>query len=96
MDKLSDDAIKARLEAFSNWTRTGDSLQRTLSFDDFKSSMAFVARVAEVAEQMQHHPDILVRYDKVTLTVSTHDAGGITDKDFEFAAAANGLMAGAA
>ena len=59
----------------------GESLQRTFSFDDFRSAIAFVNRVAELAEQQQHHPDIMVRYNKVTLTVSTHDAGGITDKD---------------
>ena len=55
--------------------------------------MGFVGKVAEEAERVQHHPDIMVRYSKVTLALSTHDAGGITEKDFEFAAAADRIFA---
>lgn len=86
-ERLSPEAIAQRLEALDEWTQSGDALQRTYGFDDFVEAMAFVNRVAAIAEAQEHHPDILVRYNKVTLTLSTHDAGGITAKDFELAAA---------
>jgi 4a-hydroxytetrahydrobiopterin dehydratase len=63
----------------------GGALQRTFKFDNFVDAMAFVNTVADLAEQAQHHPDILVRYSKVSLTLSTHDAGGISHKDFDLA-----------
>lgn len=85
MDKLSAQDIETRLQDFPEWTLLGDSMQRTFAFEDFLGSMAFVKRVAELAEAHQHHPDIMIRYNKVTLTLSTHDAGGLTDKDFELA-----------
>ena len=85
MEKLSTEDIEARLEAFPDWTLSGDVIQRTFSFDDFLAAMAFVSRVADLAEQHQHHPDIMIRYNKVTLALSTHDAGGITEKDFALA-----------
>ncbi|MEO1583551.1 MAG: 4a-hydroxytetrahydrobiopterin dehydratase [Planctomycetota bacterium] len=87
MDKLSDGEIKAALETASDWSEVGGEIQRTFQFEDFLGSMAFVQKVADYAERVQHHPDILIRYNKVTLTVSTHDAGGITSNDFELAQA---------
>ena len=92
MDKLDDATIEQRLADFPEWSRIGDTLQRTFGFDDFVAAMEFVNRVAELAEQQQHHPDILIRYDKVMLTLETHDAGGITDKDFDLARAADGFV----
>lgn len=92
-EKLDEEEIAQRLKPLSEWTLSGDSLQRTLRFKDFVQSMAFVNRVAAIAEHQQHHPDILVRYNKVTLVLSTHDAGGITDKDFELAKALEGAIA---
>ena len=65
---------------------TGETIQRTYQFSDFVKAMGFVGKVADAAEKNQHHPDILIRYNKVTLTLSTHDAGGITMKDFDLAA----------
>jgi 4a-hydroxytetrahydrobiopterin dehydratase len=85
MEKLSQDMIDERLAALPEWSQTGDSLQRTFTFDDFVAAFEFVKRLADYAEVVQHHPDILVRYNKVTLTLSTHDAGGLTAKDFDFA-----------
>lgn len=85
MEKLTQQTIDQKLEQTDDWTETSDAIQRTFQFDDFKQSMDFVKKVADHAEEVQHHPDILIRYNKVTLTLSTHDAGGITDKDFEFA-----------
>ncbi len=87
MDKLDSDRIDALLADHSEWSLAGDAIQRTLVFDDFVQAMAFVNRVADLAEDQQHHPDIMIRYNKVTLTVSTHDAGGLTEKDFTLAAA---------
>jgi 4a-hydroxytetrahydrobiopterin dehydratase len=87
--KLSDADIAARLETLPEWSQPGEEIQRTFRFKDFAAAMAFVERVAERAERVQHHPDILIRYGRVTLSLSTHDAGGITDKDFDFAQAAD-------
>ena len=58
--------------------------------------MAFVNRVAGLAEDLQHHPDIMIRYNKVTLTLSTHDAGGITERDFKMARVTDGVVTGVA
>ena len=91
MDKLPQEDIEARLEAFPDWSQNGDALQRTFSFEDFLSAMAFVGRIADLAEEHQHHPDIMIRYNKVTLTVTTHDAGGLTEKDFTFARDTDGV-----
>ena len=86
MTRLSDDEIKRRLGSLTGWECIGDALCRQFSFPDFKASMAFVNRVAAIAEELNHHPDILVEYDTVTLTLSSHDAGGITERDFRLAA----------
>jgi len=93
MEKLPEEDIQARLESFPDWSINGDALQRTFSFEDFLAAMAFVNRVADLAEGHQHHPDIMVRYNKVTLTVTTHDAGGLTEKDFDFARDTDGVAA---
>jgi 4a-hydroxytetrahydrobiopterin dehydratase len=92
MKKLTAKQATERLFRLPEWSRLGDSIQRTYDFPDFVRSMAFVNRVAERAEAIQHHPDILVRYGKVTLTLSTHDAGGLTAKDFELAADCDGFL----
>ena len=85
MDKLSETEIEQQLANSPEWSVVNDEITRTYLFDDFRASIAFVNRIAEYAERKQHHPDILIRYNKVTLTVSTHDAGGITQKDFDLA-----------
>ncbi|MFG0330477.1 MAG: 4a-hydroxytetrahydrobiopterin dehydratase [Phycisphaerales bacterium] len=85
VDKLDQTHIDERLAKRPDWSQVGDSISRTYQFDDFGSAMGFVNKVADAAEAMQHHPDILIRYNKVTLTLSTHDANGITDKDFSLA-----------
>jgi len=85
--KLSKDEVTARLEALAGWSlrRGGGAIERTYALPSFRSSLAFVAYVGELAEAKNHHPDIDIRYNKVTLALSTHDAGGITAKDFELA-----------
>ena len=93
MARLTPKQIQSRLSALQDWTKSGGVIQRTFALEGFVQAMAFVGKVAEEAERVQHHPDIMVRYSKVTLALSTHDAGGITDKDFDFAAAADRLFA---
>ena len=87
MEKMAQEYIDEKLQEHSEWSQIGDSIQRTYRFDDFLGAMNFVKNVAELAETQQHHPDILIRYNKVTLTTTTHDAGGLTEKDFELARA---------
>ena len=90
--KFSEQQVSTALENVPEWGEINGEITRTYQFDNFLEAMAFVQKVATYAEQAQHHPDILIRYNKVTLTVSTHDAGGITEKDFDLAAAMDGLV----
>ena len=92
LEKMNQDQIASNLESHSDWVELNGQIQRTFEFANFVESMKFVNQIAQYAEQVQHHPDILIRYNKVTLTVSTHDAGGITHKDFELATKADSLM----
>ncbi|MDG2423023.1 MAG: 4a-hydroxytetrahydrobiopterin dehydratase [Phycisphaerales bacterium] len=92
MEKLESDNIEARMESVPDWTLSGDNLQRTIGFDDFRAAMEFVNKLADAAEASGHHPDIMIRYGKVTLTLTTHDAGGLTEKDFEMAARIDALQ----
>lgn len=92
MSKLSESQIQASLAAVPDWSEVSGAIQRTYSFPTFKESIGFVVRVAEAADAADHHPDILIRYTKVTLTFSTHDAGGITAKDFKGAEVADSLV----
>lgn len=85
MEKFSEAEVKERLTHHPEWTEVGGEIQRTFDFADFRASMRFVNEVAEEAERVRHHPDVLIRYARVTLTLSTHDAGGITAKDFDLA-----------
>ena len=94
VEKLSESEIETGLEGLSDWSRSGDAIQRTYSFADFLGSIAFVNAIAARAEEVQHHPDILVRYAKVTLTLSTHDCGGLSEKDLVFAADSDRLYSG--
>lgn len=83
--RLHEDEVTRRLESRADWTQAGEAIQRTYFFKDFVEAMAFVNKAAAAAEASQHHPDLLIRYNKVTVTLSTHDAGGISHKDFELA-----------
>jgi 4a-hydroxytetrahydrobiopterin dehydratase len=83
--KLSDLEIKRALGALPGWVRKGNVLAKTYSFARFGDGIQFVARVAELADSMDHHPDIDVRYTNVTFTLSTHDAGGVTQRDLDLA-----------
>ena len=88
MARLGDAEIEERLRAVSGWKREGDAIAKTFKLPSFREAVAFVGRVAQVADAADHHPDILIRYRRVTLTYSTHSEGGLTQKDFDGAAAA--------
>ncbi len=85
LKKFTDAEITQALKDVPEWSEQGGAIQRTYQFSDFVAAMRFVDEVARLAEAQQHHPDILIRYNKVTLTVNTHDANGITAKDFTLA-----------
>lgn len=85
--KLSDLEIRRALGSLPGWTRKGDALTKTYSFGRFGDGIRFVQQVAGVADGMNHHPDIDIRYTSVTFSLSTHDAGGITQRDFDLAKA---------
>jgi 4a-hydroxytetrahydrobiopterin dehydratase len=86
MPAMTKDEVKTRLESLPGWERDGDEIEKRFRFDDFKASMAFVNRVADLAETADHHPDITIKYNRVKLTLSTHSEGGVTEKDFALAA----------
>ena len=88
--KLSDDDVQQHMTHLPGWSRQGDIIIPKYQFADFTRAMEFVNAVAESAEDVQHHPDIDIRYNKVTLTLTTHDAGGLTLADMELAASADG------
>jgi 4a-hydroxytetrahydrobiopterin dehydratase len=91
MSKLSSAQIKAALPSVPKWRRKASVISRTFEFADFVVAMKFVNAVARAAEKACHHPDIDVRWNKVTLALTTHDAGGLTEKDFVLAAKCNKL-----
>ena len=81
---LTEPEIEEALKSVA-WTRDGDRLAKQVTLDDFRGSMAFVNEVADVAEELNHHPDISISWNRVGLEVSTHDSGGLTSLDFELA-----------
>jgi 4a-hydroxytetrahydrobiopterin dehydratase len=84
-DLLSDIGIQRELAGLPGWSRRGGSLTKTYRFATFPAAITFVTRVADVAESMDHHPDIDIRHTRLTFTLSTHDAGGITSSDLSLA-----------
>lgn len=86
MAALSQPEIEARLRSVPAWQVQAGELTRTFTYKDFRAALAFVNKVGDVAESAGHHPDIDIRYNKVRLGLVTHDAGGLTAKDFDLAA----------
>jgi 4a-hydroxytetrahydrobiopterin dehydratase len=84
--------VTSHLGALPEWRIEEGELTRTFTFKDFSAALAFVNRVGEQAEQAGHHPDIDIRYNRVRLGLVSHDAGGLTAKDFELAAAVDRLV----
>ena len=85
MELLSDDEISTQLASLPGWSRDGSSITRTVTLADFRAAMLYVGAVAYLAEQANHHPDLVIQWNKVTLTLSTHSAGGLTAADFALA-----------
>ncbi len=84
-DRLLEDAVARELAATPGWTRDGEAITRAWRFPDFKTAMIFVNGAAALAEKANHHPDIAIHYSEVTLRLWSHDAGGLTARDFELA-----------
>jgi len=84
--RLKQRQIEAELAKVKGWRLRGKSISKLFVFQDFMQSIRFINRIAPVAERMNHHPDIDIRYNKVKLTLTTHDEGGLTRKDFRLAA----------
>jgi 4a-hydroxytetrahydrobiopterin dehydratase len=89
--KLSRVEAEQRVARMSGWTLDGDAIRKQYTFAGFAEAIAFVNRLAPEAEAVDHHPDILIAFKRVTLTYSTHSEGGLTDKDFAGAATADRL-----
>jgi 4a-hydroxytetrahydrobiopterin dehydratase len=91
MNPLSTDEARTRLANLPGWQIESGELVRTFQFKDFLASLHFVNQLADAAEKAGHHPDIDIRYNRVRLALVTHDAGGLTSKDFDLAAKASSL-----
>jgi 4a-hydroxytetrahydrobiopterin dehydratase len=91
VDLLTDEQIAERLAGVPGWTRQDDSIVHMQKLADFKAALLYVGAVGYFAEAVNHHPDITVQWNKVTLTLSTHSAGGLTANDFALADQINRL-----
>jgi 4a-hydroxytetrahydrobiopterin dehydratase len=86
---LTPTEIEQELAALAGWTQAGNEIVRTFTLPSFPAALAFASAVGHLAERADHHPDILIQYRKVTLTLSTHSAGGLTEQDFDLATEIN-------
>ena len=91
-DLLEDDDLSAALKKCPEWEHEKKSITRTVEFEEFMEAIDFVNDLAEIADEAQHHPDIRIRYTKVTLILTTHDAGGVTEADIELAQRIDNLV----
>lgn len=91
--RLDDIAIATQLEALPGWMRNGNAITRTFTFAGFPQAVDFVQRLVAPAESLDHHPDVDLRYNRVIVTLSTHDQGGLTALDFTLAGLVDGAVA---
>jgi 4a-hydroxytetrahydrobiopterin dehydratase len=91
MSLLSAPEVEARLAGLPGWERAGEAIAKTFDRGDFVGSVRFVESIVNPAEAMNHHPDLEISWSKVTVTISTHSEGGLTDADFELAAKVDAL-----
>jgi 4a-hydroxytetrahydrobiopterin dehydratase len=91
MPRLDDDEIERRLGELNGWERDRDAIRKVFKLADFKSSVDFVNRLTPIAEEMNHHPDLAISWNEVTVSVTTHSEGGLTGNDFELAASIDEL-----
>lgn len=94
MAVLSDEEVSAALGELAGWERSGDEIVKTYELPSFPAAIAFVTRVGFLAEKADHHPDLDIRWRKVKVALSSHDAGGITTKDFDLAAEIESVATG--
>jgi 4a-hydroxytetrahydrobiopterin dehydratase len=91
---LTEPEIDAALRNLPGWARNGSAIERVFQFDDFVQAIVFVNKIADAAEAANHHPDILINYNKVTLTLVSHDSGGVTQRDVRMAGKINEVANG--
>ena len=89
---LSDIEIQRALGQLPGWSRRTNLIAKTFTLPTFTAGIAFIRRIADAAEAAQHHPDIDIRYTKITIALSTHDSGGLTQKDIDLAKAIEGMQ----
>jgi 4a-hydroxytetrahydrobiopterin dehydratase len=89
MSVLTESEVQIALNNLPGWKRNGQSIERIFEFADFKAAMAFVNKIAEAAEAANHHPDIDIRYNKVKMSLVSHDSGGVTNRDVRMAGGIN-------
>ena len=87
MSTLDPDAVRARLSELDGWELDGDTIRREFTFDGFREAIGFINRVADLADDANHHPELTNVYATVTVVLTTHDAGGVTEKDLALASA---------
>jgi 4a-hydroxytetrahydrobiopterin dehydratase len=93
MAKLEAEEARQRVQQLSGWTLDGDVIRKQFTFAGFPDAVAFIVRLGFAAESVDHHPDLLVNYKRVTVSYSTHSEGGLTEKDFEGARTASTIAA---
>ncbi|MCH7761569.1 4a-hydroxytetrahydrobiopterin dehydratase [candidate division TA06 bacterium] len=90
--KLSNQEIQNQVGSLENWTFIENAIHKTFALPTFQNAIDFVRKVADLAEAEHHHPDFFIQYNKVTLTLSTHSVGGVSDKDMEMARKIDGIV----
>ncbi len=91
MNAINESIIKKELQLLNNWSYMDNAIEKNYSFKNFAEALAFINKVGVIAEKMNHHPELFNVYNKVKLRLTTHDAHGITQKDFDLAAAVDAL-----
>lgn len=91
MSALSKVEIQQKLKGMQSWSHAGKALHKKFSFKSFMPAIGFVNRIAEAAEKAGHHPDIMINYNVVSISLSTHSEGGVTERDFQLAKEIDGL-----
>jgi 4a-hydroxytetrahydrobiopterin dehydratase len=94
MAKIPQEDVRVRLQKLAGWVLAGDAITRQFTFAGFPEAVAFIVRLGFAAESVDHHPDLVVNYKRVTVTYSTHSEGGLTDKDFAGAETATKIATG--
>ena len=88
---MNESSINKQLQLLNNWSYVDNAIEKNYSFKNFAEALAFIIKVGDIAEKMNHHPELLNVYNKVKLRLTTHDAHGVTQKDFDLAAAIDSI-----